>query len=135
MCVWLSLGLTETVKLLLIAAVFMVLTFQEINGILTFQLPDYSMCPSSVVTCHSRAPDWHNPKTQETHVFSFASSQESACLESLQSLYLALFFFVMLHVKCASMILVLQPGIELMSHAWEAWSPNHWTAREVLILL
>ena len=28
-------------------------------------------------------------------------------------------------------ILVPQPGIELPPPAVEAWSPNHWTAREV----
>ena len=31
----------------------------------------------------------------------------------------------------ASGILVLQPGMEPMPHAVEAWSPKHWTPREV----
>ena len=40
-----------------------------------------------------------------------------------------LFFFWPQHVACR--ILVPQPGIEPMPPAMEAWSPNHWTAREV----
>ena len=39
-----------------------------------------------------------------------------------------LLFFFGHHVACG--ILVLQPGIEPMPPALEAWSLNHWTARE-----
>lgn len=43
-------------------------------------------------------------------------------------LLLLLFF----DVYCAACgILVCQPGIKLMSIALGAWSPNHWTSREV----
>ena len=31
----------------------------------------------------------------------------------------------------ACVILVPQPGVEPMSPALEAWSPNHWTTREL----
>ena len=32
-------------------------------------------------------------------------------------------------------ILVLQPGIKLAPPAVEAWSPNHWTAKEFPIIV
>ena len=52
-------------------------------------------------------------------------------LESLTFFFFSfsvVLFFWPCHVACG--ILVPQPGIELMSPAVEAWSPNHWTARE-----
>ena len=39
------------------------------------------------------------------------------------------FFFFFGHIVCG--ILVPQPGIEPVSSTLEAWSPNHWMAREV----
>ena len=44
-----------------------------------------------------------------------------------------LFFFWPCHTACG--ILVPRPGIEPASSALKAWSPNHWTAREVPPLL
>ena len=38
------------------------------------------------------------------------------------------FFFLSCYVACR--ISVLQPGIEHISSAVKAWSPNHWTARK-----
>ena len=39
-----------------------------------------------------------------------------------------IYLFRPCHVACG--ILVPQPGIEPVSPAMEAWSPNHWTAGE-----
>ena len=40
-------------------------------------------------------------------------------------------YFWLCHEACRT--LVPQPGIEPAPAALEAWHPNHWTAREVLI--
>ena len=43
------------------------------------------------------------------------------------------FLFLFLAAPCAAYrILVPRPGIEPVPPTVEAWSPNHWTAREVL---
>ena len=45
--------------------------------------------------------------------------------------FLSFFFFFGCAAACR--ILVPQPGIEPVPPAVEAWSPNHWTTREVPI--
>ena len=42
-------------------------------------------------------------------------------------------YFLPCHAACG--ILVLQPAIEPTPPAMEAWSLNHWTVREVLVMV
>lgn len=65
----------------------MVLTFQGMNEILRFQLPELLHKPGISTDMPQQSSRLAQPKTQETHAFSFANSQESACLESLQLFY------------------------------------------------
>ena len=58
------------------------------------------------------------------------------CLRRLfMLLHVAVIFFFFCPCLAACRILVPQPGIELMSPEVGARSLNHWTAREVLIIL